>query len=501
MPSETPKSKKEKKSFWEILFLPNEKKLKHTNRYMFLVCLFMVLLFFSMIGYMIRFQLVDSQAIITNPYNQRTENLKKQIIRGDILSADGDVLAKTEIDEEGNETRVYPYDEIFAHVVGFSTHGKGGLESAYNYELLTSHTDIMTQLGNGISSKKNPGDDLVTTLDPTLQERAYEALDDYQGAIVAIEPSTGKIRAMVSKPVFNPNDLEEIWADIVNDDSSSVLLNRCTQGLYPPGSTYKVITALEYILEHAQSYEDFRYTCEGKTVVDSVKIKCYEDTEHGKENLTEAFENSCNTAFVTIGSALDRKKYISLNDAFLFNQKIPGDLSVAKSRFDITMKSDKSSLPQTVIGQGNTLMSPLHNALVMCMIANDGVMMKPMLVDKIQSKDGVTVKRFDPKSIARLEEEDIDSVKAVQQMLRKVVTDGTGHALQDDDYTVAGKTGSAENEKEGAHSWFAGYSNVEDPDLVVCVIAENAGAGSKVAAPIAKEIFDAYYEEGLDKKY
>lgn len=454
-----------------------------------------------MIGYMIHFQLVDSQAIITNPYNQRTENLKKQIIRGDILSADGDVLAKTEIDDEGNETRVYPYDDIFAHVVGYATHGKGGLESAFNYELLTSHTDIMTQIGNGISSKKNPGDTLITTLDPTLQERAYEALDDYQGAIVAIEPSTGKIRAMVSKPVFNPNDLEEIWADIVNDDSSSVLLNRATLGMYPPGSTYKVITALEYILEHAQSYGDFSYTCKGKTVVDSVKIKCYENTEHGKENLSQAFENSCNTAFVTIGSSLDRKKYISLNESFLFNQKIPGDLSMAKSRFEITTKSEKSELPQTVIGQGNTLMSPLHNALVMCMVANDGVMMKPYLVEEIRSKDDVRIKHYDPKVIASLEEEEKDSVKVLQDMLRGVVTNGTGHALQEEDYTVAGKTGSAENEKEGAHSWFVGYSNIEDPDLVVCVIAENAGAGSKVAAPIAKKVFDAYYYNELNQKY
>ena len=473
------------------LFLPKEGKPMRTNRYFFYACLCIVLLFFGMIGYMVRFMLVDSERVIANPYNKRTENLKEQIIRGRILSADGKILAETK-KEEGEERRVYPYGREFAHVVGYADHGQSGLESIFNYALLTSHTDLTTQLANGINQQKNPGDDLVTTLDPELQEAAYDALDDYRGAVVAIEPSTGKIRAMVSKPDYDPNTLSDIWEDIINDETSSVLLNRNTQGLYPPGSTYKCITALEYIREHLHSYHDFHYKCKGETIVNNVKIHCYKEAEHGKETLDEAFAHSCNTAFVTLGCDLDRKQFIELNELLFFNRKISSDLSITRSRFKITEDSDPSELPQTVIGQGNTLMSPLHNALIMCCIANNGVMMRPMLAEKIQARDGVTVRAFKPEELVSLD--DKEALSALNKMLRQVVTDGTATELQSDHYMAAGKTGTAENEKKNPHAWFVGYAGKKKPELVVCVIAENTGAGSTYAVPIAGKVFDAWYE-------
>ncbi len=475
------------------LFLPKDGKTLRTNRYMFLTCFFFVALFFGLMGYLIRFMILDSDRIIANPYNRRTENLTQHVLRGKILSQDGQVLAESEIDEEGEEKRVYPHDRTYAHVVGYSNHGQSGLESAYNYDLLTSHTDLRTQLINGINGIKNPGDNIITTLDSRLQEAAYEALDDYQGAVVAIEPSTGKIRAMVSKPDYNPNTLDEIWSEIIGDASSSVLLNRATLGLYPPGSTYKVITALEYVNEHLHSYRDFVYKCKGETVVNSVKIHCYKETEHGKENLEQAFAHSCNTAFVTLGSKLDKNNFIRLNHNLLFEHNIQFDLPFTRSRFKYTEKSEKSDLPQTVIGQGETLMTPLHNALIMCAIANDGIMMHPMLVDQITAADGVTVKKHNPRVLMELEEK--EAIPALKTMLAGAVTDGTASYLQDEDYTAAGKTGTAENEKEEPHAWFVGYSNIEKPDLVVCVIVENTGSGSDYAVPIAKDVFDAYYDQ------
>lgn len=483
------------------IFLPRKGRKLRTNRYMFHTCFFIVLLFFGMIAYMSCFMIFDSQRVISNPYNRRTETLNQQIVRGSIYSADKVVLAETVRDEEGDESRSYPWGRMFAHAVGYASHGKGGLEGAFNYELMTSHADIMSQIGNGITNQKNPGDSLMTTLDTRLQEVAYEALGDYQGSVIAIEPSTGKIRALVSKPDFDPNTLEEIWNDIVDDDSSSVLLNRAMQGLYPPGSTYKTITAMEYLMEHPLTYNDFVYECKGETIVDSVHINCYENSEHGKETLEDAFTHSCNTAFVTLGSGLDLKSYIHLNKELMFGKEIKSDLKIKQSRFAITDKTDKSSLPQTVIGQGETLMTPMHNALVMCAIANDGRMMRPMLVDEIRSQDDVTIKTYSPRSILEFDEDEKSTLPVLKKMLRKVVTEGTAMALDTERYTVAGKTGSAENEKERAHSWFVGYSNVEDPDLVVCVIAENTGAGSKYAVPIAKEVFDAYYDYGLNEVY
>ncbi len=481
------------------LFLPRTDRKLRTNRYITRTAVLIILLFISLIAYMIWFTGVESANIISNPYNRRTENLKNQVLRGSIISADGETLARTEVDEEGNEQRVYPFDSIFSHVVGYSTHGKGGLESAYNYELMSSHIDILSQVKNAVNGDKNQGDQLITTLDSSLQEAAFDALDGYRGSIVAIEPSTGKVRAMVSKPDFNPNYIDDIWSDIVNDESSTVLLNRATQGLYPPGSTYKVVTALEYIMEHPYSYNDFEYLCEGETIIDHVKIHCYHNKEHGQENLSDAFANSCNTAFVNIGKELDRKKFIEINKKLFFSKKIDSDLSIAKSRFRITTKSQEYELPQTVIGQGDTLMTPIHNALIMCAVANDCLMMRPMLVEELTNTDGETIKTYGTDELMKIDDE--DAVKEVQKMLRKVVTDGTGSSLYDDDYTVAGKTGTAENEKEEPHSWFVGYSNVENPDLVVCVIVENSGAGSEYAAPIAKEVFDSYYDHELDEKY
>lgn len=475
------------------LFLPKDGKPIATNRYMLVTCFFFVLLFFGLMGYLIRFMILDSDKIIANPYNRRTENLTQHILRGKILSEDGEILAESQIDDDGKEQRIYPHDRVYAQVVGYDSHGQSGLESTCNYDLLTSHTDLRTQLMNGINGIKNPGDDVITTLDSHLQRAAYDALGDYRGAIVAIEPSTGKIRAMVSKPDYDPNDINEIWSEIVGDADSSVLLNRVTQGLYPPGSTYKVITALEYITEHLHSYRDFSYHCKGETVVNSVKIHCYKETEHGKENLEEAFAHSCNTAFVTLGCQLDRNSYISLNQELLFDHSISFDLPLSKSRFKITERSEDSDLPQTVIGQGDTLMTPLHNALIMCAIANDGIMMQPMLVDRITAADGVTVRKHETKIYKELEEK--EAIPVLKTMLEKAVTEGTASYLQDEDYTAAGKTGTAENEKEKPHSWFVGYSNVDDPDLVVCVIVENAGTGSDYAVPIAKDVFDAYYDQ------
>lgn len=474
------------------------KKLK-TNRYMLHTTVLVVMVFAGLIGYMVKYALYDAADNINSPYNKRTATISERVMRGSIKSANDKILAESKKEDDGEERREYPYEEMFAHVVGYTGHGKAGLESAFNYDLLTSHEDLMSQLKNGVSQKKNTGDTLITTLDTRLQKAAYEALDDRKGAVVAIEPKTGKVRAMVSKPDFDPNELDDIWEEINADEDNSCLVNRCTQGLYPPGSTYKLLTALEYMEEHPASYGDFSYKCTGETIVNSVRIQCYEGEEHGKVDMEKAFTESCNTAFVTLGSTFHLKKFASLNQRCLFDRKIPFDLAVKKSRFDLDERSEASEVPQTVIGQGNTLMTPFHNALIMCAAANDGVLMRPYLVEKMESVDGVSVKEFAPEEYKTLMEK--KDAKKLRTMLEHVVTEGTGYALQTDLYTAAGKTGTAENEGERSHSWFVGYSNVEDPDLVVCVIVENSGAGSKYAAPVAKKVFDSYYNNEMKEFY
>ena len=205
-----------------------------------------VIVFLGMIGYLVKFMVQDSQEIINNPANKRQELLAERIVRGDIVSSDGRVLATTETDQKGNETRVYPYKNVFCHVVGRVWNSKTGIELEQSFPLLTSHVNPLKQLSNQLQGQKNQGDIVVTTLNAKLQQIAYDALGNQKGAVVAIEPSTGKILAMVSKPDYDPNTVRSEWDSLVADEGgNSALLNRATQGLYPPGSTFKILTAME----------------------------------------------------------------------------------------------------------------------------------------------------------------------------------------------------------------------------------------------------------------
>ena len=147
---------------------------------MFHTSLFVVVIFLGLIGYLVKFTIYDAPGIINSPYNKRTTSLSEKVRRGSIMSANDKILAETTVDDEGNETREYPYENMFAHVVGYNSHGKAGLESAYNYDLLTSHEQLVEQLKGGVSGEKSVGDTIVTTLDTRLQKAAYNALGDYR---------------------------------------------------------------------------------------------------------------------------------------------------------------------------------------------------------------------------------------------------------------------------------------------------------------------------------
>ena len=215
------------------------KKKKNTKNREFAVITYSFLaLFICLMGYFSYFQFFKSEEFINNPYNTRQETFAQKIVRGQILTNDGQVLAETVTDNEGNETRRYPYGSIFSHIVGYSTKGKSGIESLANFNLLRSNTAFLDKVGDEMQGEKSPGDNVVTTLDYGLQATAYDALGYYKGAIVVLEPSTGKILAMVSKPDFDPNTIAADWDNLTADDNTdAALLNRATQGLYPPGST------------------------------------------------------------------------------------------------------------------------------------------------------------------------------------------------------------------------------------------------------------------------
>lgn len=475
------------------------KKLKRpVNREYTIVSYFFVLIFLSLAGYMVYFNAVEREDVISSPYNTRQNQFQERILRGSLISADGQVLARTDTDGAGNETRVYPFANMYAHVVGYDAKGKSGLESLANFSLMTSHNNYVDQVKNEIMENKNPGDNVVLTLNHTLQQVAYNALGSYQGAVVVMNPQTGAVLASVSKPDFNPNTVDSDWEILVNDSANSSLLNRATQGAYPPGSIFKVVDALAYLREHG-TIDGFQYTCNGKITVDGHTIPCFGGEVHGTEDFTTAFAESCNTAFTQMGLDLGKTALTSAAESLLFNAKLPVALDYNKSKFDLGENPGNPLLMQTSIGQGNTLVSPMHMALITSAIANKGKLMEPYYIDHVETASGRTVETTKPKVYKELMTE--SEAQVLKNLMAEVVTRGTGTQLSGETYSAAGKTGSAEYYgSDGSiktHSWFIGFSNVENPDLAVAVIAEGAGTGSKVAVPVAHEIFNAYYYGGM----
>ncbi len=455
-----------------------------------------IAIFLSLIGNLIYFNVKAKDEVLNSPYNKRQNSAAERVIRGDIVSEDGEVLATTRTNEDGSESRVYPHGDVYAHVVGFDSHGKSGLESTANYELLTSHANILDQIINGFREVKNPGDTLVTTLNNSLQETAYTALGDYQGAIVAMDPETGAIKAMVSKPDFDPNEIASAWDSIVSDSGNSQLVNRATQGMYAPGSTFKLITALSYFRKYG-SFEQFRYDCTGSLPVGNTVVHCYNNAVHGEEDLISAFAHSCNTAFGTIGMNVGAQSLIDTADDMMFAKKLPSVVATSKSKWTLKKDAKDAEIVQTAFGQGQTLTNPYHMALIVSAIANNGVLMQPYLVEQIENTVGNVVSTQKPhhyKDLISLEE-----ASALASLMRSVVTDGTGRALSEKSYTAYGKTGSADYVKTdgslGTHSWFVGYAEQDGKKLVVTVVAENGGAGSTTAVPMAERLFDYYYRQ------
>lgn len=466
---------------------------KKRNRQIMTVTYLFVAVFLGMMGYTCHYAITHQQELINNSYNGRQEMLISQNVRGKIYSRNKEVLAQTIEDENGKEQRVYPYANMFAHAVGYATNGRYGVEALSNYYLINSNTKLSDKVAKDVSGEKYPGDNVITTLDVELQQIAYQSLGVYKGAIIVTKPDTGEILAMVSKPDFDPNEIDAIWSDILQDQESTVLLNRVTQGLYPPGSTFKIITALEYIRENPDTYQQYRYQCNGSLVHGEDKINCYHGSVHGAEDFTRSFAKSCNTSFANIGLQLDRTQYAATLRKLLFNDELPVKFAYNQSRLVIDADTSDSDMMQAAIGQGSTQITPLHLNMITAAIANDGTLMKPYLVDRIENSEGSIVKQFSAGEYGRLMSE--QEAEILTGLMQEVVLSGTGKKLSGLSYTAAGKTGSAEynSVKTDSHAWFTGFAPVENPEICVTIIIEGAGSGGDYAVPISKRIFDAYF--------
>ena len=473
----------------------SEKKKTGNKREVKLTMIFFLILFVGMICYLGYFAATSEQDMINNSYNSRQQILLSQNYRGSILSRDGEVLAQTTMQKDGTETRVYPFENLFAHIVGYSTQGRMGVEALANYYLINTNTPINKKIANDVAGVKNPGDNVYTTLDVQIQEVADKQLDIYRGAIVVTEVKTGKLLAMVSHPDFDPNEIQDIWEDLMESENSSVLVNRATQGLYPPGSTFKMVTALEYIRENPDTYLDYHYQCNGSFVSGESKISCYHGTNHGAVDFTKSFAKSCNSSFANIGLGLNRTSFEQTLEDLLFDKELPLTLNYSQSSVHMTEDMSTDEMLQTSIGQGKTQITPMHLNMITCAIANNGVLMKPYVVERVVNDEGTTIKSFKPDSYKRLMSE--TEAAALKELMISVVEEGTATKLKGLNYTAAGKTGSAEynNVKGDSHAWFTGFAPADAPEVCVTIIVEGAGSGGDYAVPIARRIFDTYFKE------
>ena len=450
--------------------------------------------FLVMLIYISHYSYANRQTLMDNSYNTRQQILLKQNSRGKILSRDGDLLAYSEVDEDGTETRIYPYGKEFAHVVGYSTNGKAGIESLANYYLINTSIDLSDKVALDTKGDKYPGDNCTTTLDVKLQEVAYNALSARKGAIVVTDPKTGEVLAMVSKPDFEPSTIKQEWDSLIADTSTDAkLLNRATQGLYPPGSTFKIVTSLAYLKEHPNDYNNYRFTCSGHFNYEGESISCFHGETHGSVDFIKSFAESCNSSYANIGLSVSRKIFADTLDQLLFGKELPIDLLYSKSSASISADTAYGDVMQLSIGQGTTSVTPMHMNMITSAIANDGMLMRPYFISGIKSEDGKSIKNYSPETYKRLMTR--DQAEILKSMMEEVVNSGTASKLKDLSYTAAGKTGSAEftDSTSDSHAWFTGFAPADDPEICVTIIVENAGSGGSFAVPIAKRIFDAYF--------
>lgn len=467
---------------------------KKTEDQMVYVSLFFVAVFMAIIVFTCVYVRGNEVNWSVNSYNSRLEMQKKVTQRGTIYASGGEVLAITRIDEDGLEYRSYPYGNMFSHVVGFESRGYMGVEALANYYLLHSHESLRGQVSDAVYGRKNEGDNVYTSLNVELQKVAYDSLGDKNGAVVVTNPSTGEILAMVSKPDFDPNSLKEIWEDIVDDGDNSILVNRVTQGLYAPGSTFKIVTTLEYLRENNNNADNYQYQCKGMYTLGENTIRCYHGTVHNDVDLKESFAQSCNASYANIGNGINKYSFKNTLKDLMFNSKLPLDLPTSKSKLVIDKETNESDMLQYAIGQGDTVITPMHMNLITQAIANDGILMEPLILDKVTNNRGILVNDFKTKEYKQL----ITTKEAtvLKELMEEVVVSGTADSLMNENYTVAGKTGSAEFKESStdSHAWFTGFAPVENPQICITVIVEEGGSGSKSSVPIAKKIMDVYFE-------
>ncbi len=456
---------------------------KETKRVILLLAGFCIM-FIGLIVYISYFQVFVAEGIKSNSYNKRLWINEENTLRGSIIDRDGNILVYSEKKDDTN-IRYYKYGSLYSHTIGYSDreYGKAGLELQYNNALLDINDNKAINEFKNIVAPSTDGNTLKLSLDHETQTKAKDLLKGRKGAIVAMNPTTGEVYAMVSLPDFDTANLKVDWKGI-SEDVNSPLLNRATAGLYTPGSIFKLITSVAALESEDVNKE---YDCVGSTIIDGYTFKDYQGKSHGHLDLKGALVKSCNTYFTEKSLVIGKEKLKQVSDSFMFNNKIPFDLPVKISNTPYKDNIGKTDIAAASIGQGKVVATPLNMALVASAIANNGEMVKPILVKEIISKNGKILRTNSTETLSSVTSSLI--ANEIKDMMIEVVKSGTGTNASIKNVKVAGKTGTAENASGKSHAWFIGFAPADNPKIAIAVVLEEEGSsGGSSAAPIARDL-------------
>jgi penicillin-binding protein A len=454
------------------------------NAPIFRLFAFFVVLFAVLIGFTSRWAIFGAKRLQDNPHNARAVLEQQQVKRGVIRAADGSVLAGSVPLSEHRYGRRYPTGELFGQPVGWDDIrlGRGGLERFYN-DQLTGATNEFAGIVDSLTKKTKVGDDLDTTLDPKAQKTAFDALNGRKGAVVAMDVKTGAVRVLAGNPPFNP------------ETPGKNQFITATQGLYPPGSTFKTVTATA-ALDTGKYEPNSRVSGKNGKIISGTPLKNFGGEDFGDVDLTFALTHSINTVWAEVGVKVGKSTMADYMNRFGFGSKPPMDfppdqMSTSGSYRKGKVISETSrfvDVGRTAIGQALLLVTPLQMASVAQTIGNGGLRMEPRLVEKVVDPDGRTTDEPLPKEAERVMS--TDTAAKLTAMMKQVVKEGTGTAAALQGVEVAGKTGTAEIDINAGINdlWFIGFT----PKVAVAVVLDHLqGQGGTVAAPVAKQVLQA----------
>ncbi len=423
--------------------------------------------------------------------NTRVREEKSSVIQGDILDRNNVVLATT-----SDGKRVYQADEksrrAVVHLLGDNQgYVSNGVESFQASYLLGFHTSLAERIVQATRGETRRGDNVTLTVDSKLCTAIANAFSSgaktagKSGAAVVINYKTGEVMALVSLPTFDPHKASEIS----EDDPLKPFWNRATQSVFPPGSTFKIIT-MTSALQNLENIQSQTLNCTGNLQVLDQIIHDYNQARHGDLSLKEAFTVSCNNIFASLALKLGDERLRKTAESFGFNDNfLFRDLVVENSTYPTTGRN-QVEVAWSGVGQSHVAATPLHMCMVAAAVANNGVMMEPRLIQSIVSSNGVARTSYSSKVYRKSLTESLAAT--LQESMRAVVTSGTGSGAAVEGLKICGKTGSAESAQNGVdvtHAWFVGFIDNDDLPYAVSVVVEAGGGGGEVASPIARQIF------------